>query len=196
MDCSMPGLPAPHHLPEFSQVHVHCVSDALQPSPVMPSSPSALSLSQHQGLFQRSAVCIRWPKYWSFSFSISPSNEYSGMISLKIDWFDLLAVQGTFKSSPTSQFEGINSLALSFLCGAALTTTCDHREDHSLDYTDLCQQSNVSAFQHCLDLSSLSCQEAIIFWLHGCSRHPQWFWSPGRGNLFLLSPLPLLFAMQ
>ena len=86
MDCSMPGLPILHHLPEFAQVHVHCISDAIQPSyPMMPSFLSALNLSQYQGLFHELAVHIRWPKYWSFSFSISPSNEYSGLISFKID---------------------------------------------------------------------------------------------------------------
>ena len=95
-----------------------------------------------------SAVHIRWPKYWSFSFSISPSTKYSGLISLKIDWFDLLAVQGTQDSSLASQFEGINSLAFCLLYGPALTTICDYWEDHNLDYMDLCQQSNISAFQH------------------------------------------------
>ena len=95
----------PHHLLKFAQVHVHCTGDALHLShPPMPSSPSALNLSHHQGLFQESAVCIRWPKYWSFSFGISPSKEYSGLISLKIDWFDLLAVQGTLKSVWKHQF--------------------------------------------------------------------------------------------
>ena len=99
MDCSMPGLPVPHHLPEFTQVHVHCIGDAIQPSHLLkPSSPSAIDLSQDQGLFQWVVVQIRWPKYWCFTFSISPSSEYSGLISLKINWFDLLAVQGTFRS--------------------------------------------------------------------------------------------------
>ena len=80
-ECSTPGLPVPHHLLEFAQVHVHCISDAIQPShPLTSSFPSALNLSQHQGLFQ----WVSWPKYWSFSFSISPSSEYSGLISLKI----------------------------------------------------------------------------------------------------------------
>ena len=73
-----------------------------------------------------SALLIRWPKYWRFSFSISPSNEYSGLISLRIDWFNLLAVQGTQESSPTPQFKSINSLALSFLysltCSTHMTT--------------------------------------------------------------------------
>ena len=99
MDCSTPSLPVPHHLPNFAQVHVHCIGDAIQPShPLTPSSPSVLNLSQHQGLFQWVSYSKRWPKYWNFSFSISPSNEYSGLISFKIDWFDFLAVQGTCRS--------------------------------------------------------------------------------------------------
>ena len=172
MDCSTPGLPVPQHLPEFAQLHFHCISDTVQPSHPLTSSSPAVNNSQHQGLFQ-SVVClhqfssvaqscptlynpmdgstpglpvhhqlleiaqthvhqigdaiqpshplsspsppafnlfsirvfskesvlhIRWPKYWSFSFSISPSNEYSGMISFTIDWFHVLAVQGTLKS--------------------------------------------------------------------------------------------------
>ena len=84
-------------------------------------------------------------KSWSFGFSISPSSEYSVLISLKIDWFDLLAVQ---ESSPAPQFEGISSLAFCLLYRTALTTVRDSWEDDSLDSTDLCQQSNVSAFHH------------------------------------------------
>ena len=95
MNHSMPGLPVHHQLPEFTQTHVHWVGDAIQPShPLSSPSPPALNLSQHQGLFQ----WVRWPKYWSFSFSISPSNEHSGMISFRMDWVDFLAVQGTLKS--------------------------------------------------------------------------------------------------
>ena len=98
MDCTMPGFPVHHQLPEFIQTHVHRVSDAIQPShPQSSPSPPAFSLSQHHGLF-KSVLHISEPKYWSFSFSISPSNEYSGLISFRIDWFDLLVVQGTLKS--------------------------------------------------------------------------------------------------
>ena len=76
MNHSMPGLPVHHQLPEFTQTHVHQVSDAIQPShPLSSPSPPALNLSQHQSLFHESALRIRWPKYWSFSFNISPSNE-------------------------------------------------------------------------------------------------------------------------
>ena len=72
------------------------------------------------------AVCIRWPKCWGFSFSISPSNEYLGLISFRTDWLDLLAVQGILKSSPTPQFKSINSSALSLLCGPTLTFVPDY----------------------------------------------------------------------
>ena len=97
INCSTPGFPVPHHLLEFAQVHVHHIGDAAQLThPLSSPSPPAFNLSQHQSLFQWVAVCIKWPKYWSFS--ISPSNEYSELISFWIDWFDLLAVQGTLKS--------------------------------------------------------------------------------------------------
>ena len=175
MNCSTPGLPVHHQLPDFTQTHVHWVGDAIQPShPLLSPSPPTFNISQHQGLFQwvsslhqirsdqslshvqlfatpwiaarqaslsitnsrsslrltfivsvmpsshlilwhpllllppippsirvfsnESTLRMRWPKYWSFSFSISPSNEYSGLISFRMDWLDLLAVQGTFKS--------------------------------------------------------------------------------------------------
>ena len=74
---------------------------------------------------------MRWSKYWSFSFSISPSNEYSGLISFRTDWFDLLAVQGTLKSPPAPQFESINSSALSIFCGPSLTYVHDSWKNHS-----------------------------------------------------------------
>ena len=81
-----------------------------------------------------SVLRIRWPKYWSFSFTISPSNEYSGLISFRMDWLDLLAVQGTLKeSSPTPQFKSINSSVFSFLHSPTLTSIHDHRKNHSLD---------------------------------------------------------------
>ena len=164
MDCSTPGLPVHHQLPESTHTHVHSVGDAIQPShPLSSPSPPALNLSQHQfssvqvlshvqlsvtpwtaacqaslsiansqslpklmsiesvmpsnhlilchpllllppifpniRVFSNESVfCIRWPKYWSFSFNISPSNEYSGLISFRMDWLDLVAVQGTLKS--------------------------------------------------------------------------------------------------
>ena len=88
-----------------------------------------------------SALHIRWSQYWSFS--ISPSNEYSGLITFRIDWFDLLAVQGTLKSSPEAQFESVNSLRLSLLNGPTLTSVHDYWRKHSFDF---CRQSDVLAF--------------------------------------------------
>ena len=98
MDCITPGFPVHHQHLEFAQTHVHRVSDAVQPSHPLssPFSPT-FNLSQHQGLSQWVSSSHQWPKYWSFSLSISPSKEYSGLISFRIDWFDLLATQGTFK---------------------------------------------------------------------------------------------------
>ena len=118
MDCSKPGLPVHHQLPEFTQTHVHKVGDAIQPShPVIPFS-SCLQSFPSSGSFQMShffALTGHLSQRWSFSFSISPSNEYSGLISFRIDWFDLLAGQGTQESSPAPQFKSVNPSALSSL---------------------------------------------------------------------------------
>ena len=96
MNCSTPGLPVYHQLLEFVQTHVHWVGDAILLSHPL-SSPFPSIFPSIRVFSHESVLHIRWPKYWSFSFSISPSNEYSGLISLRIDWLDLLAVQGTLK---------------------------------------------------------------------------------------------------
>ena len=83
MDCSTPGLPVCHQLPEFTQTHVHQVGGVIQPSHPLSSPSPAPNPSQHQGLFQWVTLCMRWPKYWSFSPSISPSNEHPGLVSFK-----------------------------------------------------------------------------------------------------------------
>ena len=93
-----------------------------------------------------STLRIRWPKYWSFSFSISPSNEYSGLISFRMDWLDLLAAQRTRESSPAPQFEGISSLALSLCYCPAPISIHDWWKNHSFDSSDLCRQNDVPAF--------------------------------------------------
>ena len=98
MNCSMPGLPVHHQLPEFTQTHMHRVSDAIQPSHLSSASPPALNPSHIRVFSNESTLCMRWPKYWSFSLSISPSNEHSGLVSFRMNWLDLLAVQGTLKS--------------------------------------------------------------------------------------------------
>ena len=98
MDCT-PGLPVHHQLPESTQTHVHWISDAIQPShPLLSPSPPASIFPSIRVISNESALHIRWPKDWSFSFNISPSNEYPGLISFRMDWLDLLAVQGTLKS--------------------------------------------------------------------------------------------------
>ena len=99
MNRSTPGLPVYHQLPGFTQTHVHWVGDAIQSShPLLSPCPPDPNPSQHQGLSSESTLCMRWPKYWSFRFSISPSNEHPGWISFRMNWLDLLAVQGTLKS--------------------------------------------------------------------------------------------------
>ena len=99
MNRSTPGLPVHHQFPEFTQTHVHWVSDAIQPShPLSSPSPPAPNPSQHQIFSKESTLRMRWPKYWSFSFSIIPSKDIPGLISFRMDWLDLLAVQGTLKS--------------------------------------------------------------------------------------------------
>ena len=98
MDFSTPGLPIHHQLSEFTKTHVNQIGDDIQLSH-LPSSPSPPAIFPSIRVFSNeSTLHIRWPKYWSFSFSISPSNEYSGLISFRIDWLDLFAVQGTLKS--------------------------------------------------------------------------------------------------
>ena len=99
MDRSIPGLRVHHQLPEFTQTHVHWVGDPIQPSHPLSSPYPLPSIFPSIRLFSNeSAFHIKWPKYWSFSFSISPSNEHPGLISFRMDWLDFLAVQGTLKN--------------------------------------------------------------------------------------------------
>ena len=130
--------------------HVHKVSDVIhlilcRPLLLPSIFPSIRVFSSE------SVLCIRRPNYWSFSFSTSPSNEYSGFISLRIDWLDLLAVQGTLQS--LLQHHSSNALILwlsVFFIGPTLTPIHDYWKNHSLDYTDLCWQSKVSAFEYAI----------------------------------------------
>ena len=116
MDCSTPGFPVHHQLPELTQTHVHCIGDDMQPSHPLSSPSHPPSIFPSIRVFSNESVLhIRWPKYWSSS--ISPSNEYSGLISFRIGWFGLLSPRDSQQSSPTPQFKSINSLALSFLYG-------------------------------------------------------------------------------
>ena len=121
MDCSTPGFPVHHQLPEPTQIHVHRLSDAIQPShPLSSTSSPAFNCSQNQVFSKESVLRIRWPKYWSFNFSISPSNEYSGLVGSPCSPRDFQ------ESSPTPQFKSINPLALSFLYCPTLTSIHDY----------------------------------------------------------------------
>ena len=123
MDCSVPGFPVHHQLPEFTQTHVHRVGDAIQPSHPLLSSLLLPSICPSIRVFSNeSAPCIRWPKYWSYSFSISPSNEHPGLIFFRMDWLDLLAVQGTLKSL----LQHHSSKASILQCSAFFTVQLSH----------------------------------------------------------------------
>ena len=134
MDCCPPGSPVSHQLLELTQTHVHRVSDVInhilcRPILLPPSVFPSIRIFSSESVFH-----IRWPKYWSFSFSISPSNDYSGLISFRMDCLDLLAVQGdSQESSPTPKFKSISSSALSFLYSPTLTSIHDHWKNHRFD---------------------------------------------------------------
>ena len=134
MNCSTPGLPVHHQLPESTETHVielvmpskHLI--LCRPPLLLPSIFPSIRVFSSE-----SALPIRGPKYWSFSFSISPSNEYSGLIFFRINQLDLLAVQGTLKSLLQDQLKSINSLVLSFLYSPTLTWIRDYWENYSFD---------------------------------------------------------------
>ena len=122
MDCSTPGFPILYYLPEFAQTQVHWVSDAIPQSHSLSSLSPALNLSQHQVFSSELALHIRWPKYWSFSLSISPSNEYWGLISFRIDWLGCLAFKGTLRSL----LQNHNSKASILQCSAFFMVQLSH----------------------------------------------------------------------
>ena len=133
MDCSIPGFPVHHQFLKPTQTHVHQVSDAIQLShPLSSPSPPVLNLSQIRVFSSESALRIRWPKYWSFSFSISPFNEHSGLITFRMDGSPCCS-RDFQKSSPIPQFKSINSLALSFLYSPTLTSIHDCWNNHKFN---------------------------------------------------------------
>ena len=177
MNQSTPGLPVHHQLPESPQIHVHWVSDVIQPfHPLSCPSPPALNLSQHQGLFQWVSSLHKVAKVLEFQFQHQSFHEYSGLITFRIDWPDILAGDSQ-ESSPTSQFKSINTSMLSFLYSPTLTSIHDYWKNHSFDKANLCQQSKVSYFfnmlsrlaitflprSKCLLISWLQSPSAVIF---------------------------------
>ena len=156
MNCSRTGLPVPHHLSEFAQVHVF--ESVMLSNHLILCCPILLLSSVFPSIkvfSSESALLIRWPKYWSFSFSISPSNEYSGLISFRTDWLGYpCSPRDSQESSPTPPFKSINSSALSFHVGPSLTSIHDHWENHSFDYTELCRQRCLCFLICCLNFPS------------------------------------------
>ena len=155
MDCSTPGSPVLHYLPKLAQTHVHWVSDAIQPShSLSPPSPPAFNLYQHQGLFQWVSSSHQVTKvlelqlqHQSFQWIL---NEYSGLISFRIDWLDLLAIQGTLKSFLQHDSSKASILWRSVYFMVQLTSLHDYWKNHSFDYMDLCRLSDVSAFSYAI----------------------------------------------
>jgi len=135
MDCSTPSLPVPQHLPKVAQVHVHCISDAIQPSHLlMPSSPSACNLSQHQGLFQRVGLSHQITKILELQLQHQSVQQVSRADLLQNGLVgSLCSPRDSQESSPTTQFKSINTSALSLLHSPTLTSIHDHRTNHSLD---------------------------------------------------------------
>ena len=140
MNRSTPGLPVHHQLPSSLRL---MPTESVMPSNnlilcrpllLLPPIPPSIRVFSKE-----STLCMRWPKYWSFSFRISPSNEHPGLISFRMDWLDLPAVHRTLNSLlQTPQFKSINFSALRFLHSPTLTSIHDHWKNHSLDQTDLC----------------------------------------------------------
>ena len=149
--------------------------------PLPSPSPFAFNLSEYQVFSNESFLHIRWPKNWSFGFSISPFSEYLGLISFRIDLFDL-AVQGTLKS--LLQHHGSKAsipLVLSLLYGPTLTCAPDYWKNHRFYYTNLFWQSNVCAFEYAIQVChSVSSKEQASFNFMAAVKGQQWFWNPGK----------------
>ena len=182
MDCRTPGFPVHSQPPELAQTHVLQVSGAIQPShPLSSSSPPAFNLSEHLGLFKWVGLLHQVAKYWSFSFSISSSNKYSGPISFRIDWIDLLAVQGTLKS--LLQYH--SSKASILLHSAFFIVQLSHLYLTTGKTIALTRWTFVGKISSLLFnmLSRLviaflpRSKCLLISWLH---HHLQWFWSPRK----------------
>ena len=155
MDCSTPGFPVLHQLQDLTQTHVHRVTDAIQQShPLLSPSPPAFNLSQHQGLFRWVSSLYHVAKITgvSVSSSVLPSSKYLGLISFRMEWLDLLEVQGILKSLLQHHSSKVSILQHCFLCSPTLTSIHDSWKNHNFDQVDLCWQKKCLCF---LKLSSL-----------------------------------------
>ena len=182
MDFSTPALPVHQQLPEFTQTHVHWVSDVIQPfQPLLFPVPPTFNISQHQGLFQGVRSSHQVTKYWSFSFRICPSNECSGLISFRMDWLDLHAVEGTLKSL----LQHHSSKASILWYSAFFIVQLSHPYITTGKTIALTKWTFVGKVVSLL-LNMLSrlvitflprSKRLLISWLH---HHLQWFWSPEK----------------
>ena len=195
MDCSTPGLPA--HRNSRSLLKIISNESVMPPNHLILCHPLLLPPSIFPSIrvfSNESVLCIRWPKYWSFSFSISPSNEYSGLISFRIDWFDLLAVQGTLKSL----LQHHSSKASTLWHSAFFIVQLSHPymttgKTIALTIRNFVCKVVSLIFNMLSRLVIGFFQAASVFYFHGCSHHLQWFWTPQKQSLPIF---PHLFAMK
>ena len=168
MDCSTLGFPIFHYLLKSAQTHVHWVSDVIKPShPLPPPSPPALIFPSIRVFSNELALCIRWPKYWSVSFHISPSNEYQDWFPLGLTCLISLLPWDSLESSPAPKIESINSLMLRLLYGSTLTSIYDYWKNHSFDYMDLCGKVMSLLFNMLSRFVIAFFQGASVFSFHG-----------------------------
>ena len=195
MDCSTIGFPVLYCCPEFAKIYIHWVSDAIRPShPLFPPSPPPFSLSQHQGLFQWVGYSHHVAKVLELQH---PSSEYSGLFSFRVDWFDLLAVQGILKSLLQhhrlkasilwcSTFFMVQLSHLHMTTGKTIALTIRTFVGKVMSLIFNMPSKFITAFF----------QGASIFYFHGCSHHPQWFWRPRKKVCHCFHFFPLVYAMK
>ena len=180
MDCSTPGFRVLHYLTEFAQTHVHCVGDAIQPSHSLSSPSPAFNLSQHQGLFK----WVRWPKCGRFSFNINPSNEYSGLISFRMDRLDLLAVQKLSRVFSNTTVQKHQFFSTQFCLSSN-----SHIHTWLLEKTKALTRRTFVGKVMSLLFNMLSrlvitflprSKRLLILWLQSPSAVMQWFWRPKK----------------
>ena len=180
--CSIAGFPIHHELAELAQTHFHQDGDASQPShPLLCSSPPPSIFPSVRVFSKKSVIHIRWPKYWSFSFSISPSNEYLGLISFRIDWFDLLAVQGTLKSllQHYSSKKSILQCSVFFMVQLSQPYMTTGKPIALTRWTFVGKVTS-QLFNMLFMLVKAFLEGASFFSFHGYNHHSQWFWSPRK----------------